>query len=45
VTILRDGRNACEGVLIKELDKQKIVTHMIGRDEDVSDIGKRKNYL
>jgi len=45
VTILRDGRNACEGVLIKELNKQKIVTHMIGRDEDVSDIGKRKGKL
>jgi len=45
VTILRDGRNACEGVLIKELDKQKIVTHMIGRDEDVSDIGKRNDKL
>jgi ribose transport system ATP-binding protein len=45
VTILRDGRNACEGVLIKELDKQKIVIHMIGRDEDVSDIGKRKDKL
>jgi ribose transport system ATP-binding protein len=45
VTILRDGRNACEGVLIEELDKQKIVTHMIGRDEDVSDIGKRKDKL
>jgi ribose transport system ATP-binding protein len=45
VTILRDGRNACEGVLIKELDKQKIVTHMIGRDEDVSDIGHRKGEI
>jgi ribose transport system ATP-binding protein len=45
VTILRDGRNACEGVLIKELDKQKIVAHMIGRDEDVSDIGQRKEEL
>jgi len=43
VTILRDGLNVCEGVLIKELDKQKIVTHMIGRDEDVSDIGQRKD--
>jgi ribose transport system ATP-binding protein len=42
VTILRDGRNACEGVLIKELDKQKIVAYMIGRDEDVSDIGQRQ---
>jgi ribose transport system ATP-binding protein len=31
--------------LIKELDKQKIVTHMIGRDEDVGDIGKRKDKL
>jgi ribose transport system ATP-binding protein len=45
VTILRDGRNACGGVLIKELDKQKIVTHMIGRDEDVSDIGRRQEKL
>jgi ribose transport system ATP-binding protein len=45
VTILRDGRNACEGVLIKELDQQRIVTHMIGRDEDVSDIGKREAKL
>jgi len=43
VTILRDGRNACEGVLIKELNKQKIVAYMIGRDEDVSDIGMRNN--
>jgi len=45
VTILRDGRNACEGVWIKELTKQKIVAHMIGRDEDVSDIGQRNNTL
>jgi len=45
VTILRDGRNACQGVLIEELDKQKIVTHMIGRDEDVGDIGQRKDQL
>jgi ribose transport system ATP-binding protein len=45
VTILRDGRNACDGVLIKELDKQKIVTHMIGRDEDVGDIGQREGQL
>ncbi|UCD79200.1 MAG: sugar ABC transporter ATP-binding protein [Desulfobacterales bacterium] len=45
VTILRDGRNACQGVLIKELDKQKILAHMIGRDEDVSDIGQRKYKL
>jgi len=45
VTILRDGKNACKSVLIEELDKQKIVTHMIGRDEDVSDIGQRKDQL
>ncbi|CAB1057616.1 ABC transporter, ATP-binding protein (cluster 2, ribose/xylose/arabinose/galactose) / ABC transporter, ATP-binding protein (cluster 2, ribose/xylose/arabinose/galactose) [Olavius sp. associated proteobacterium Delta 1] len=45
VTILRDGRNASESVLIKELDKQKIVAHMIGRDEDVGDIGQRKDKL
>ncbi len=41
VTVLRDGKNACEGVPIAELDKRKVVAHMIGRDEDVSDIGKR----
>ena len=41
VTILRDGQNACQGVLIEELDKQKIVTYMIGRNEDVGDIGER----
>ena len=45
VTILRDGKNACKSVMIEDLDKQKIVTHMIGRDEDVSDIGIRKDRL
>ena len=41
VTVLRDGENACEGVPIAELDKRKVVAHMIGRDEDVGDIGQR----
>lgn len=45
VTVLRDGKNACAGVPIAELDKRKVVAHMIGRDEDVSDIGRRENGL
>ena len=45
VTILRDGCNACQSVSIDELDKQKIVAHMIGRDEDVGDIGQRQDKL
>ena len=45
VTVLRDGKNACAGQPIAELDKRKVVAHMIGRDEDVSDIGRRENGL
>jgi len=45
VTILRDGKNACEGVPIGQLSKQKIVAHMIGRDEDVGDIGQRNGEI
>lgn len=45
VTILRDGLNACEGIPIEELDKHKIVAHMIGRDESVGDIGQRQRDL
>jgi ribose transport system ATP-binding protein len=45
VTVLRDGMNACAGVPIGELDKRKVVAHMIGRDEDVSDIGKRGDSI
>ena len=42
VTILRDGKNACQGLPIGELNKRKVVAHMIGREEDISDIGQRK---
>ena len=42
VTILRDGRNACTGVPIGELDKQRMVAHMVGRDDALGDIGERK---
>ena len=45
VTILRDGKNACHGLPIGELNKQKVVAHMIGREEDLSDIGRRKTKL
>jgi ribose transport system ATP-binding protein len=42
VTILRDGRNACSGVPITDLDKQRVVAHMVGRDDALGDIGERK---
>ncbi|MCG8508693.1 MAG: sugar ABC transporter ATP-binding protein [Rhodospirillales bacterium] len=45
VTILRDGRNACAGIPIEDLDKQRVVTHMVGRDDAIGDIGKRKGDL
>lgn len=41
VTILRDGRNACAGVPIAEIDKPRMVAHMVGRDDAVDEIGER----
>ncbi len=41
VTILRDGRNACAGVPIEDLDKQRVVAHMVGREDALGDIGER----
>lgn len=41
VTILRDGCNACTGVPIAEIDKPRMVAHMVGRDDAVDDIGER----
>src|SRR5690349_5768796 len=36
ITVLRDGRNACAGVSLKELDRQAVVTMMIGRAERIA---------
>jgi len=41
VTVLRDGRNACSGVPIEELDRDKVVAHMVGREDALSDLGHR----
>ncbi len=35
VTVLRDGRNACESRLLEGLDRQDIVRLMIGRSEQI----------
>ena len=35
VTVLRDGENACTSEGIKNLDRQKLVRLMIGRDEQI----------
>ncbi|MBE0532321.1 MAG: sugar ABC transporter ATP-binding protein [Rhodospirillales bacterium] len=45
VTILRDGRNACDGVPIADIDKRQVVAHMVGRDDALSDIGNRRANL
>lgn len=37
VTVLRDGRNACESQSIDGLDRQAIVRLMIGRNEQIPD--------
>jgi len=36
VTVLRDGRNACAGVALSGLDRQTVVTMMIGRAERIA---------
>jgi ribose transport system ATP-binding protein len=36
VTVLRDGRNACAGVALGGLDRQAVVTMMIGRAERIA---------
>ena len=35
VTVLRDGKNACESEKIKSLDRKQLVKLMIGRDEQI----------
>ncbi|MEZ5861438.1 MAG: sugar ABC transporter ATP-binding protein [Geminicoccaceae bacterium] len=39
VTVLRDGRNACNGLPIGELDRADVVRFMIGRDERTAKLG------
>ncbi len=41
VTVLRDGKNAAEGVPIAEMSRQKLVSLMIGREERIAKIRER----
>ncbi|MHA1566673.1 MAG: sugar ABC transporter ATP-binding protein [Alphaproteobacteria bacterium] len=41
VTVLRDGRNACESRLLKGLSRGDIVKLMIGREEQVAQFGSK----
>ncbi|KAJ55458.1 ABC transporter permease [Actibacterium mucosum KCTC 23349] len=41
VTVLRDGRNACASVPIEELNRDRVVAHMVGRENALSDLGHR----
>ena len=41
ITILRDGQNACASVPISELTRDCVVTHMVGREEAVGELGHR----
>ena len=43
VTVLRDGRNACESRKLKGLGRQDIVRLMIGRSEQIPQWGQRDN--
>ena len=41
VTVLRDGRNACASVPIEELNRDRVVAHMVGRENALSALGHR----
>jgi len=41
VTVLRDGRNAAEGVPITEMSRGKLVSLMIGREERIAELRAR----
>ncbi len=41
VTVLRDGRNACSGLSIGEIDRGDVVRFMIGRDERSARLGEK----
>ena len=43
VTVLRDGKNACVSENINNLDRQKLVKLMIGRDEQIIKSKENKN--
>ena len=45
VTVLRDGKNACVSENINNLDRQKLVKLMIGRDEQIIKSKENKNCL
>ncbi|MHB1007326.1 MAG: sugar ABC transporter ATP-binding protein [Chloroflexota bacterium] len=38
VTVLRDGRNTASGEALKDLDRDKVVTLMVGRKEIIKDL-------
>jgi ribose transport system ATP-binding protein len=42
VTVLRDGRNACDSLPLKNIDRQSIVKMMIGRAERVAERAPRE---
>ena len=41
VTVLRDGQNACTGVPIADLDRDRVIAHMVGRSDALKPIGHR----
>ncbi|MCB1496087.1 MAG: sugar ABC transporter ATP-binding protein [Bauldia sp.] len=42
VTVLRDGRNASDGVPMAEMTRQKLVSQMIGREERIAKLRDRE---
>ena len=42
ITVLRDGKNACDDRPLKGITKADIVTLMVGRENAVTDLGERK---
>jgi ribose transport system ATP-binding protein len=38
VTVLRDGRNACEDVDVNAIDQDRLVTYMVGRSEVIAEL-------
>ena len=42
VTVLRDGRNACDSQPLAALDRQQLVKLMIGRDEQIPELPQRR---
>jgi ribose transport system ATP-binding protein len=42
VTVLRDGKNAATGAAMAEMTRQKLISLMIGREEQVARMGERR---